>query len=68
MKISVTETYEYDLTSSQIRLIKYLRKNGPVYLHGRMADTADKTPGVGDEGEGKYYLTKHGRHILINLP
>ena len=64
MKITITETF--DLTPSQIRLIKVLAKGGR-YLHEKTIKTAEKTPGIEDDGNGKYYLYDLGWKIFYSI-
>ncbi len=66
MKIKLQITEEIDLRPSQVRLIKLLSKKSR-YLHGRTADLADKTPGICDEGEGRYRLSSRGWAIIKYL-
>lgn len=67
MKIVLHSTEEFNLTPSQIRLLRVLAKDGPTYLHDKMADLADKTPGIYDSGEGKYAVSQRGWRILFEL-
>lgn len=67
MKIILHSTEEFNLTRNQIRLLRALANEGATYLHDKMADLADKTPGIYDSGEGQYAISDRGWRILFEL-
>lgn len=67
MKIKISWSEEFDLRPAQIRLLKLLANEGPMYLFRRTQDLADKTPGIYDSGECKYALSQRGWRILFAL-
>lgn len=67
MKITLKSEESFNLSPSQIRLIKFLGKHGSCYLHDKTADLADNTPGIYDQGEGKYALSQRGWRILWRI-